>query len=1115
MHSFIFLAAFLLLAHIAFVRCQTCSTILLLNINGINEYQQYFEEYKSMLDDLLEDKKNVDAFSQQEKYALQNAIDEAEKHLASDPIKALDEILILYVQAIVQVKAQKKPVRTLGLNPTPASSVYISPKQISNFTLNIETVFRTHFETTQAFERTLKYFEKGSIFEKLLKIPPVYSGNIPLSSFNQISLLRSLFLHLLSLSETYTKTTVQGNRIHSDSMLSVSMILLEKLYESFKIISQKFDAEVAALEDQIYSCFAEIGQKWDHKFSGFMEFCTRKYAKHFELSELERFCVAKYPKDLQTADLKTEEVIKMGQLLNKSLDFRSKISINQLEDTAKDFSLHLNLHKILFIEWMNAFKADFLKIHAIALRINSTAEIIDYFINQIFTDDVKKLKVDLDMFSYPWEDYISAAKNFDQSRNLTSTKRYASILSSQMENIKLSADSLAKRVQQTLQKIGKGNIFPKKEKKLFNRLSAFLKKVNSNPQLLYSTDVQNISNLFKDFKHLEDYLANLDLRKCHIYEDEIAEMVAYYQILLEDKKTLFMYAHNQTFVPLLKEMEDQNKEAAAANITALELKSLNLYFDLKDADISEIIRFFSGLPQKIIKVGSKIIECKRVLPVKEIQAFSDDFTELNATHIGSYLSAIDARYDLLLSAQTKLRQVYSQIYSLSIRLANISDDYQKEALKDDPLILELIKDPKKFQRNIASSLEQASGLLEKFKENNDCTITDSVIPNPSLSQTGKVVVNYIIKDLLFDPNFRPKKIVYVASLVRPGESIDKESIAPIRLISMTEIDREKLMREVTGDFLIKQFVKSEEKIAFVERAFSIQHQLVHENIVRAYQQDGDQIFMEYVQGCDLSLIPQDWTKNAAILGYIFKKAAQGLKLIHENDIAHGDLKPHNILVSRQGDVKIVDFDFAVEIKRVNSKDIGATKEHPSGKPPYSKEEYRFSYTWPYCSPEFIDLLSVVPKGIEDILVSKKNITSEWAALTLEDLRFTLKNNTFPTKESDVFCFAAAFIDIFSNEESLRYDRNYLAFKKNGNESEEKRKNYQDVLNLIKSFDAKFADTINMALDPCPEKRPTISDVLECLENSPCCTETEFKGLASNLKKDDPISFLKNRNKLHA
>ncbi|KAM0682969.1 hypothetical protein MDAP_001379 [Mitosporidium daphniae] len=1111
MHSFIFLAAFLLLAHIAFVRCQTCSTILLLNINGINEYQQYFEEYKSMLDDLLEDKKNVDAFSQQEKYALQNAIDEAEKHLASDPIKALDEILILYVQAIVQVKAQKKPVRTLGLNPTPASSVYISPKQISNFTLNIETVFRTHFETAQVSERTLKYFEEGTIFEKLLNVSPVYSGSMLLSSFNRISLLRSLFLHLLSLSETYTKTTVQGNRTHSDSMLSASMVLLEKLYESFKIISQKFDAEVASFKDETYYCFAEIGQKCDAEFSGLVEFCKKKYANHFELSELEKFCAAKYPEDLQTAKLKAKEVIKMGESFNKSLGLPSKISMHQLEDTAKSFSLHLNLSEILLIEWMSAYKADWSKIYTIAFRIINTAISIYDFINQIFTDDVKKLKVDLDMFSYPWEDYISAAKNFDQSRNLASTKRYASILSGQMENIKLGADNLSKRVQQTLQKIGKIKVFPEKEK---NLAIDFINLANINSELSDSPYLQDITNLFKDFKHLEDYLANLDLRKCHIYEDEIAEMVAYYQILLEDKKTLFMYAHNQTFVPLLKEMEDQNKKAAATNITVLELKSLNLYLGRKDADLSEIIRFFSEIPQNIIKVGSKIIECKRVLPVKEIQAFSDDFTALNATHIGSYLSSIDARYDLLLSAQTKLRQVYSQIYSLSIRLANISDDYQKEALKDDPLILELIKDPKKFQRNIASSLEQASGLLEKFKENNDCTITDSVIPNPSLSQTGKVVVNYIIKDLLFDPNFRPKKIVYVASLVRPGESIDKESIAPIRLISMTEIDREKLMREVTGDFLIKQFVKSEEKIAFVERAFSIQHQLVHENIVRAYQQDGDQIFMEYVQGCDLSLIPQDWTKNAAILGYIFKKAAQGLKFIHENDIAHGDLKPSNILVSRQGDVKIVDFDFAVEIKRVNSKDI-ATKEHPSGKPPYSKEEYYFSFPLPYCSPEFINLLSVVPKGIEDILVNKKNITSEWAALTRKDLRFTPKNNTFPTKESDVFCFAAAFIDIFSNEESLRYDRNYLAFKKKGNESEEKRKNYQDVLNLIKSFDAKFAETINMALDPCPEKRPTISDVFECLENSPCCTETEFKGFASNLQKDEPISFLKNRNKLHA
>lgn len=91
--------------------------------------------------------------------------------------------------------------------------------------------------------------------------------------------------------------------------------------------------------------------------------------------------------------------------------------------------------------------------------------------------------------------------------------------------------------------------------------------------------------------------------------------------------------------------------------------------------------------------------------------------------------------------------------------------------------------------------------------------------------------------------------------------------------------------------------------------------LDHQNIVRAYDIDQDDnlhfLVMEYVDGSSLQDMirkggPMDPTRSAH---YIYW-AAVGLQHAHDNGLIHRDIKPGNVLVDRQGVVKILDLGLA-------------------------------------------------------------------------------------------------------------------------------------------------------------------------------------------------------------
>ena len=95
--------------------------------------------------------------------------------------------------------------------------------------------------------------------------------------------------------------------------------------------------------------------------------------------------------------------------------------------------------------------------------------------------------------------------------------------------------------------------------------------------------------------------------------------------------------------------------------------------------------------------------------------------------------------------------------------------------------------------------------------------------------------------------------------------------------------------------------------------------LDHPNIVRAYdvdhQEEGNRqihfLVMEYVEGESLQdLVPENGLASVLDAAEYARQAALGLQHAHENGMVHRDIKPGNLLVDRNGVVKILDLGLA-------------------------------------------------------------------------------------------------------------------------------------------------------------------------------------------------------------
>jgi serine/threonine protein kinase len=135
-------------------------------------------------------------------------------------------------------------------------------------------------------------------------------------------------------------------------------------------------------------------------------------------------------------------------------------------------------------------------------------------------------------------------------------------------------------------------------------------------------------------------------------------------------------------------------------------------------------------------------------------------------------------------------------------------------------------------------------------------------------------------------------------------------------------------------------ISDPEEQKYLEQAqheFRVAQLLDHPNLIKVYALETvkdwmfrvkkAQLLIEFVNGKTLDVCPP---LALPLLVQVFERVADGMVHMHRRGVYHSDLKPNNIMVSRSGDVKVIDYGLA-RIK-------GEVRDRVQGTPEYIAPE---------------------------------------------------------------------------------------------------------------------------------------------------------------------------------
>ena len=164
-------------------------------------------------------------------------------------------------------------------------------------------------------------------------------------------------------------------------------------------------------------------------------------------------------------------------------------------------------------------------------------------------------------------------------------------------------------------------------------------------------------------------------------------------------------------------------------------------------------------------------------------------------------------------------------------------------------------------------------------------------------------------------------------------------------------------RPVALKVINRELVKKKQAVERFRREVHAAARLSHPNIVTAHdaEQAGDSHFlvMEFVDGIDLSRLVKE--RGASLVSEACDYARQtalGLQHAHEQGMVHRDIKPHNLMVTEDGTVKILDFGlagFATEAAMIEAE--GAEGDHAESTPVHLTTIGSVMGTPDYIAPE--------------------------------------------------------------------------------------------------------------------------------------------------------------------
>lgn len=207
--------------------------------------------------------------------------------------------------------------------------------------------------------------------------------------------------------------------------------------------------------------------------------------------------------------------------------------------------------------------------------------------------------------------------------------------------------------------------------------------------------------------------------------------------------------------------------------------------------------------------------------------------------------------------------------------------------------------------------------------------------------------------------------------------------------------------------LREDFRQNKQEVGFLKSEFEIAKSLNHPNIIKMHNLvlTGNSPFLVLELFSELNMkqaLRRGPESIAYMLDKIIKESVEGLFHMHSQGYVHCDVKPDNFLVSRDGDVKLIDFTISQKIRKGLSKLWGGKSKNIQGTRSYMAPEqirgglldersdiYSFGCVMfelvtgklPYTGESPNDLLNKhISAPIPSPLVANDNVTPEFAAV---------------------------------------------------------------------------------------------------------------------------------------
>jgi len=444
-------------------------------------------------------------------------------------------------------------------------------------------------------------------------------------------------------------------------------------------------------------------------------------------------------------------------------------------------------------------------------------------------------------------------------------------------------------------------VTPKDEKKFYLWI---MKKILEQVPLKENSKIinkwKNYTPPFMFIKFLENLKIEDDKNRIIIFLDEI-EGIPFLSIFLSVLRTIHQERndnkHLKKFSFVIAGSVGLMASTIGGNYSAF--NSAEIYY-IKDFSISEseqlIDKPFTRLKIKIeSETKKKLISMISGHPQMLQQA--------------CYQLVEIARNENRIIVEKDVNDTINFLLEYNTTIDTLKQDIQKNKTLED-LVKDILKGKSKKYFNFKEFSITGAGCIIG-DENSFCTIRNRIYEeflrdNLDINTTDQSIdteINNLYEEKSTKKNLTDKyRIIKTIGIGGMGKVIKAEDLI--------------LNRPVAIKILNKELYKKRNLLERFKKEACLPAQLSHPNIVTIFEfivkADDYQMVMEFIDGKNLKdMITAGGPLTSLQLIYIAKKISEAVAHLHKHKIIHRDIKPKNIVLTREGKIKLVDFGVAV------------------------------------------------------------------------------------------------------------------------------------------------------------------------------------------------------------